>query len=107
MERSDLLQPTELGLYCEAGDFHVDPWRPVPRAVVTHAHADHACWGCERYLTSDEGRRVLQVRMGSAAVVDSLPFGESVDLTGVKVSLHPAGHILGSSQVRLEYRGEV
>jgi len=107
MDPSDLLKPTELGLYCEAGDFYVDPWRPVPRAVVTHAHADHACWGCGRYLTSREGQRVLQVRMGREAVVDAVEFGESVDMNGVRVSLHPAGHILGSSQVRLEYRGQV
>jgi len=107
MEPSDLLRPTEHGLYCEAGDFHVDPWRPVPRAVVTHAHADHACWGSGRYLTSAEGLRVLQIRMGPEAIIDAIPYGESVDLGGVKVSLHPAGHILGSSQVRLEHRGEV
>ena len=108
MNATDLLRPTEHGLYCEAGDFHVDPWRPVPRAVVTHAHADHACWGCGRYLTSSEGERVLRVRMGREAV-DRLrsAYGEAVDIGGVRVSLHPAGHILGSSQVRLEHRGEV
>ncbi len=107
MNASDLLQPTEHGLYCEAGDFHVDPWRPVPRAVVTHAHADHACWGCERYLTSIEGERVLRVRMGREAVIDSVAYGQTVDVGGVRVSLHPAGHILGSSQVRLEHRGQI
>lgn len=107
MSRSDLLRPTDLGLYCEVGDFYVDPWRPVPRAVVTHAHADHACWGCESYLTSAEGRGVLQVRMGREAVVEGLPFGEERDIRGVKVSIHPAGHILGSGQIRLEHRGEV
>ena len=107
MDTNDLLQVTEHGLYCEAGDFHVDPWRPVPRAVVTHAHADHACWGCGRYLTSSEGSRVLQVRMGRDAIIDALPYGQNIDINGVSVSLHPAGHILGSSQVRLEHRGEV
>ena len=107
MDRSSLLRPTEHGLYCEAGDFHVDPWRPVPRAVVTHAHADHACWGCGRYLCSIESERVLQIRMGCEAVVDAVPYGRVVDVGGVSVSLHPAGHILGSSQVRLEHRGEV
>ena len=107
MRPGDLLRPTDVGLYCEAGDFYVDPWRPVPRAVVTHAHADHACWGCGRYLTSAEGAGVLQVRMGREAVVDALPYGESLSIGGVRLSLHPAGHILGSSQVRLEHRGEV
>ncbi|QEH34474.1 hypothetical protein OJF2_30130 [Aquisphaera giovannonii] len=102
-----LLQTTDVGLYCSAGDFHVDPWRPVPRAIVTHAHADHACWGCGRYLTSFEGRTVLRARVGEAAEIQTLPYGESQDINGVRVSLHPAGHILGSSQVRVEYRGEV
>ena len=107
MNADDLLRPTDAGLYCEAGDFFVDPWRPVPRAVVTHAHADHACWGCGRYQCSAEGEGVLRVRMGREAVIDSLPFGEAIEINGVRVSLHPAGHILGSAQVRLERRGEV
>jgi putative mRNA 3-end processing factor len=107
MNPTPLLRPTEHGLYCEAGDFHVDPWRPVDRAVVTHAHADHACWGCGRYLTSREGAGVLRVRMGKEAVIDAVEYGHAVEIGGVKISLHPAGHILGSSQVRLEYRGEV
>ena len=107
MDTSSLLRPTEHGLYCEAGDFHVDPWRPVPRAIVTHAHADHACWGCDRYLCSAEGAGVLRVRMGREAVIDPVDYGRAVDVGGVKVSLHPAGHILGSAQVRLEHRGEV
>ena len=107
MDTSTLLKPTEHGLYCEVGDFHVDPWRPVPRAVITHAHADHACWGCGRYLGSTEGKGVLRVRMGVEATIDSLDYGENVDVGGVKVSLHPAGHILGSSQIRLEHKGEV
>src|SRR5882757_293616 len=76
MDTSPLLRPTELGLYCKAGDFFVDPWRPVPRAVVTHAHADHACWGCGRYLSSVEGTGVLRVRMGREAVIDSVAYGE-------------------------------
>src|SRR5579871_298538 len=84
MGSSDLLRPTDHGLYCEAGDFFVDPWRPVPRAVVTHAHADHACWGCGRYLTSAEGERVLRVRMGREAVIDSVAYGKAVDLGGVR-----------------------
>lgn len=107
MNADDLLKPTDVGLYCEAGDFYVDPWKPVPRAVVTHAHADHACWGCGRYLCSEEGERVLRVRMGRDAVIDALPYGSPLDVNGVRVSLHPAGHILGSAQVRLEHRGLV
>ena len=102
-----LLRVTDQGLYCEAGDFHVDPWLPVPRAVVTHAHSDHATWGCGAYLASREGERVLRTRVGADAAIRAVPYGETVDLGGVRVSLHPAGHILGSAQVRVEHRGEV
>lgn len=107
MGPTPLLQPTEHGLYCAEGDFHVDPWKPVPRAVITHAHADHACWGCGHYLTSTQGRHVLRARVAREAAVDTLDPGESIAIKGLHVSLHPAGHILGSSQVRIERRGEV
>lgn len=102
-----LLEPTAQGLYCAAGDFHVDPWRPVPRAVVTHAHADHARWGCEHYLVPARGAQVCRVRLGAEASIETLAWGESRSLAGVRVSFHPAGHILGSGQVRIEHRGEV
>ena len=101
----DLLVVTESGLYCERGDFYVDPWRRVPRAVVTHAHADHARGGCDRYLCTAEGKLVLRTRIGGGAPIDTLRRGESVSLNGVKVSLHPAGHLLGSAQVRIEHGG--
>ena len=102
-----LLRLTERGLYCEAGGFFVDPWGAVDRAVVTHAHGDHVAWGSAGYLTSAEGREVLQSRLPPDARVTGLPYGETRSLNGVRVSLHPAGHILGSSQVRLELGGEV
>lgn len=102
-----LLAHTSRGLYCAAGDFYVDPWRPVPRAVITHAHADHARPGHGNYLASFEGRHVLRTRLGAAANIESLPYGECRDINGVKVSLHPAGHVLGSAQVRIERKGEV
>ncbi len=101
------LKLTEAGFYCPAGDFYIDPWKPVKNAVVTHAHADHARWGCGRYLTSKEGKGVLRVRMGRDALIDALEFGESITINGVNVSLHPAGHILGSSQVRVEHQGRI
>lgn len=107
MKREPLLQITPAGLHCAAGDFYIDPWRPVPRAIITHAHSDHARRGMGRYLTVPEGRRVLQSRMGAEAVIDTVEFGEVLDLNGVRVSLHPAGHILGSAQVRVEHQGEV
>jgi putative mRNA 3-end processing factor len=102
-----LLRLTERGLYCEAGDFHVDPWGPVDRAVVTHAHGDHVAWGCRAYLTSAEGTGVLRRRLPPEADVRGLPWGERATVRGVRVSLHPAGHILGSAQVRVEHEGEV
>ncbi len=106
-EANKLIRITERGLYCSPGDFYVDPWQPVERAVVTHAHSDHARWGCQRYLTAQEGEGVLRVRLGPDAIVKALPYGETLTINGVQVSLHPAGHILGSAQVRVEYHGEV
>ncbi|MFG0328913.1 MAG: ligase-associated DNA damage response exonuclease [Phycisphaerales bacterium] len=102
-----LVEATTHGLYCAAGDFHIDPWRPVERAVVTHAHSDHATPGCGRYLCAPNCEPALRLRMGSTASIDTLAFGDAVDLQGVRVSLHSAGHILGSAQVRVEHGGEV
>jgi putative mRNA 3-end processing factor len=94
------------GLYCEAGDFHIDPWRPVARAVVTHAHADHARTGHGHYLAAASAEQVLRARLGPISL-QTLDWGEQVDIGGVRVSLFPAGHVLGSAQVRIEHRGEV
>ncbi len=105
--RDLLLETTDDGLYCAAGDFFIDPWEPVERAVITHAHGDHARWGSKSYLASREGARVLQTRLGPDARIDAVEFGETRSINGVAVSLHPAGHILGSAQVRVEHRGEV
>ncbi|HEX9106434.1 MAG TPA: hypothetical protein VF832_04390, partial [Longimicrobiales bacterium] len=103
----DLLTLTPDGLYCPAGDFHVDPWRPVARAVITHAHGDHARWGSDAYLAAADGLGVLRARLGPEAVLRGVAYGEVVDMNGVRVSLHPAGHVLGSAQVRVEHGGEV
>jgi putative mRNA 3-end processing factor len=102
----DLLAVTDSGLYCAAGDFYVDPWRRVERAVITHAHADHARGGCGRYLCAAPGKPVLRTRLGGNAVIDTLRYGEATTINGVRVSLHPAGHVLGSAQVRIEHQGE-
>jgi putative mRNA 3-end processing factor len=103
----DLVTLTDAGLYCPAGDFYIDPWRPVARAVITHAHADHARFGHGTYLAARDGERVLRLRLGPDATVDTVPYRESIDVNGVRVSLHPAGHVLGSAQVRIEHRGAV
>jgi putative mRNA 3-end processing factor len=102
-----LLYSNDKGLYCAAGDFYIDPWRGVERAIITHAHSDHARSGSSSYLCAEPGLWVLKSRLGPKAIVESLPYGQVISLNGVKVSLHPAGHILGSAQVRVEYRGEV
>jgi putative mRNA 3-end processing factor len=101
-----LLKVTDRGLYCETGDFHVDPWAAVERAVVTHAHGDHVAWGCGAYLTAAPGLEVLRRRLDPSARVRGVGYGEALAVNGVRVSLHPAGHILGSAQVRVEHAGE-
>ncbi len=102
-----ILQSTARGLYCAQGDFYVDPRWPVTRAVVTHAHSDHARWGCQRYLAAQSCEHLLRLRMSPDAEFRFLPYGESLTVGGVRISFHPAGHILGSAQVRLEYQGQI
>lgn len=102
-----LLQVNANGLYCSAGDFYIDPWNAVPFAIVTHAHSDHARWGSRRYLAAQDGLGLLRVRLGMDAEIEGIPYGETRSLGGVRISLHPAGHVLGSAQVRIEHRGEV
>ena len=104
---SDLITVTSAGLYCEAGGFYVDPWKAVGRAVITHAHSDHARPGSEAYLCSISGEGVLRERIGADAGVEVLPFGEERKLGEATVSLHPAGHILGSAQVKIVVGGEI
>ncbi|WP_322069081.1 ligase-associated DNA damage response exonuclease [Paraburkholderia bannensis] len=103
---SDLIIARPEGLYCPPGGFYIDPWRPVERAVITHAHADHARFGHARYLCAQAGLGVLLSRLPGIDV-QGVPYGETVDIQGVRVSLHPAGHVLGSSQVRVEHGGRV
>jgi putative mRNA 3-end processing factor len=103
----DLIVLRPQGLYCPAGDFHIDPWRPVVRAVLTHAHADHARTGHTSYLATAVSEGVLRTRLGQDIALQGLAYGEAVDVNGVRVSLHPAGHVLGSAQVRVELRGQV
>lgn len=104
---NQLITLTEAGLYCPMGDFYIDPRLPVDRAIITHAHGDHARSGSAYYLAAKPGEHILRSRLGSAANIETIAYREAVTINGVKLSLHPAGHILGSSQVRLEYRGEV
>jgi len=102
-----LLEATPQGLYCAQGDFYIDPSRGVDRAVITHAHSDHARPGSQCYICASDSLGLLRARLGARASLQGLPYGETVDCRGVRVSLHPAGHVLGSAQVRVEYGGEV
>jgi putative mRNA 3-end processing factor len=102
-----LVEPTDKGLFCRVGGFHIDPWRPVDRAIVTHAHGDHARPGSAAYLSAQCGLPILRTRLGADAALEGLAYGEVRTINGVRVSLHPAGHVLGSSQVRIEHAGEV
>lgn len=102
----DLVVQRPEGLYCPAGDFYIDPWRPVARAVITHAHADHARRGHGHYLATVASEGVLRARLGGIDL-QTLDYGRSVVHHGVRLSLHPAGHVLGSAQVRLQHGGRV
>ncbi len=103
----DLVVARPQGLYCPIGDFYIDPWRPVDRAVITHGHSDHARVGSAHYLAALPGAPILRQRLGADIPLATLQYGERIQHHGVTLSFHPAGHVLGSAQVRLEYRGEV
>ena len=101
----DLIVSTDRGLYCAAGDFHIDPWRPVPRAIITHAHSDHARFGSEVYVCHRDTAPILRKRLGDVTI-ETASYGEILTRNGVELSFHPAGHVLGSAQVRVALKGE-
>jgi putative mRNA 3-end processing factor len=103
---TDLVIRRPEGLYCPAGDFFIDPWRPVARAVITHAHADHARGGHGDYLAADDARHVLRARLGDIRL-QTVGYGAPLTIGDARVSLHPAGHVLGSAQVRIATRDGV
>jgi putative mRNA 3-end processing factor len=97
-----MLTETQAGLWCEAGSFYIDPWQPVDRALITHAHGDHARPGSAAYLCAAPSAPLLRRRFGSEPLIESVPYGEPMTVGSARVSFHPAGHILGSSQLRIE-----
>jgi putative mRNA 3-end processing factor len=101
-----LVTVTENGLYCQAGGFHIDPWRPVETAVITHAHGDHLRQGSKRYLVTESGMAIACHRLGTDHHPTPLKYGEQLQLGATTISLHPAGHILGSAQLRIEHEGQ-
>jgi putative mRNA 3-end processing factor len=102
----NLLTFTDRGIYCPKGDFYIDPWKPVDRAVITHAHSDHARWGSKKYLAHKDTVPLLRLRLG-VNDYQSAQWNETIFINGVQLSFHPAGHIIGSAQVRVEYEGQV
>ena len=101
-----VLEFRDEGIYCPAGDFHIDPWRPVPRALITHGHADHSRPGMGRYLATHAALPVMRHRLGPIEA-EGIAYGETREIGGARVSFHPAGHVPGSAQIRVEHRGEV
>jgi len=104
--RAPLLVFNDKGIYCEQADVYLDPWKPVKNAIITHGHADHSRWGHENYVTHHYNVPIIRHRLGKISVTGK-EWNETFIVNGVKFSLHPAGHIVGSSQVRVEYKGEV
>lgn len=101
-----LLEFTDKGIYCSAAKVYLDPWKPVDRAIITHGHADHSRWGHKAYLTHHNNVHIIKHRLGDISVTGKA-WGETFSINNVKFSLHPAGHIIGSSQVRIEHKDEV
>ena len=106
MNKKGLLVHTALGLYCPKADVYLDPWKPVKKAILSHGHADHARWGSASYLCTPTAAPVIKYRLGDINL-ETLPFGEEKLINGVSFSFHPAGHILGSAQIKVSYKGEI
>jgi len=104
--KTPLLAFNDNGIYCEAADVYLDPWKPVNKAIISHGHADHSRWGHKKYITHHSNVPIIKHRLGDI-VVSGVEWNENFTINGVKFSLHPAGHIIGSSQIRVEYKGEV
>lgn len=98
---------TKKGIYCIPGKFYLDPWYPVDYAIISHGHADHARWGNKHYLCHNDSKAILKHRIGQDISIESMGYNEPKTINGVKVSFYPAGHIIGSAQIRLEYKGYV
>ncbi|MCI4669068.1 MAG: ligase-associated DNA damage response exonuclease [Bacteroidia bacterium] len=107
MTSKALLKFTPSGIYCEQADVFIDPWRRVKRALITHAHSDHARWGMEAYLAHNHSIPVMRLRLGKDIRAQGIEYNQSIRINGVEISFHPAGHIIGSSQIRLAYQDQI
>ncbi len=104
--KNPLLEFTDKGIYCAAAKVYLDPWKPVNKAIISHGHADHSRWGHKQYITHHRNVPIISHRLGDIQVTGK-EWGETFHINNVKFSLHPAGHIIGSSQIRVEHKGEV
>ncbi|MEL6922730.1 MAG: ligase-associated DNA damage response exonuclease [Bacteroidota bacterium] len=102
-----LLSFTKKGIYCAQADVYIDPWQPVSKALITHGHSDHARYGHKHYLATASAAPVIRYRLGRQIKLQTIEYGQVMTINGVRFSFHPAGHILGSAQIRVEYKGEV
>ena len=102
----DLLQFTDRGIYCEKADVYLDPWKPVHKAIITHGHGDHAVSGHDHYLCTEIAMPVIKYRLNPSSI-ETLRYGEGIKINGVHFSFHPAGHIPGSAQIRVEHQGDI
>ena len=107
VSETGLIQNTPKGLYCTVADVYIDPQKPVSRALITHGHSDHAISGHRYYLCTRLTAAVIKLRLGSFIQTQVVEFGEKITINNVHFSFHPAGHIPGSAQIRVEYKGEV
>jgi len=102
-----LVKFTKKGIYCIPGKFYLDPWYPVKYAVISHGHADHARWGNQHYLCQNDSKAILKHRLGKDISIESLGYNQPKNINGVQVCFFPAGHVIGSAQIKLEYKGFV
>jgi putative mRNA 3-end processing factor len=105
--KNSLLTFTPSSIYCAAADIHIDPWEPVEKAIITHAHSDHAKPGCKHYLAHKDSEAILRLRLGEHISLQTVGYGEEFQINNIKFSLHPAGHIIGSAQIRVENKSEI
>lgn len=102
-----LIELNKNGIYCAEANVYIDPWRPVDRALITHGHSDHSRAGHKSYLCTNSSVPIIKHRLGAGINIKGIAYNETIRVNGVKISFHPAGHIIGSAQIRLEGQGEV
>jgi len=104
--KEPLLAFNQNGIYCAVADVYLDPWRKVDKAIISHGHADHSRRGNKKYITHHRNIPIMKHRLGEIDV-EGKAYGELFVINNVKFSFHPAGHVIGSSQIRVEHKGEV